>query len=459
MEQSAFYEELQLLGRMLREEQFRFILAEYNHMSAIRQAEDFVRKTYPRRSILFVTIKGSHFRRFSRQIKDFKQGIVFIPDFDELFRPENDDFRIAFNQRRDWLAQQPLALIAFLPAGGLPTVMQGMPDFWSRRDAELSLLVNPPERSGLVMQTPHISSIGGLNAADKTAELQRMNAEIAAADPNNFSQLDNLYRQLLPLLEDIGDYQAGLVAARDYHYLAHRQDDAYGDLPSLRYAHDCLATFHRYLGQYTDAEYHARKALELAEISGDEVAITDTQNNLALVLQDLGDYAGAKVLLEKAMASAERNFGELHPTTAVSYSNLATVLQDLGDYAGAKDLQEKAMASAERNFGELHPTTAVRYSNLATVLKDLGDYAGAKVLLEKAMASDERNFGELHPTTAVRYLNLGAVLIGLADYDQARPLLEKAQKVFISKFGENHPDSDTAQGWLAELDRLEGKVG
>ena len=65
------------------------------------------------------------------------------------------------------------------------------------------------------------------------------------------------------------------------------------------------------------------------------------------------------------MRSDEQNFGPEHPTTAVSYSNLATVLQDLGDYAGAKELLEKAMRSDEQNFGPEHPTTALSYSNLA----------------------------------------------------------------------------------------------
>ncbi|MDX2284354.1 MAG: tetratricopeptide repeat protein [Bacteroidia bacterium] len=439
MEQASFREELQLLGRVLREEQFRFVLAEYNHLSAIQQTEDFVRKNYPKRAILHVNIKGNHFRGFSQQIKDFRKGIVFIPDFDELFRPENDDFRIAFNQRRDWLAEQPLALIAFLPAGGLPTVMKGMPDFWSRRDAELSLLADLPARSGLVMQEPRISSIGGLGAAGKAAELERLRAEIAAAGSGSFSQLDNLYRQLLPLLEDLGDYPAGLAAARDYHRLAHLQDDAHGGLPSLLYAHERLACFHRYLGQYADAGYHARKALELAETSGDEAVIAEMQNNLATVLQDLGDYVGAKALLEKALASDEHNFGELHPITAVRYSNLAVVLQALGDYAGAKALLEKALASDERTFGALHPSTAVRYSNLATVLQDLGEYAGAKALLEKALASDEHNFGELHPNTAIRYSNLATVFQDLGDYAGARVLLEKAVASAERNFGELHP--------------------
>ena len=101
--------------------------------------------------------------------------------------------------------------------------------------------------------------------------------------------------------------------------------------------------------------------------------------------------------MEKATASAEKNFGPDHPTTAVSYSNLALVLQDLGDYAGAKGLLEKATASAEKNFGPDHPTTAVSYSNLALVLKDLGDYAGALELSGKALPIFQHVLPEGHP--------------------------------------------------------------
>ena len=172
------------------------------------------------------------------------------------------------------------------------------------------------------------------------------------------------------------------------------------------------------------------------------------QNNLALVLQDLGDYHGAKELLEKAMSSDEKNFGADHPTTAVSYSNLALVLKDLGDYHGAKELLEKAMSSAEKNFGADHPTTAVSYSNLALVLQDLGDYHGAKELLEKAMSSAEKNFGADHPTTAVRYSNLALVLQALGDYHGAKELLEKAYKVFKNQLGDGHPNTKVIKGNL-----------
>ena len=89
--------------------------------------------------------------------------------------------------------------------------------------------------------------------------------------------------------------------------------------------------------------------------ASDDKAISRLQNNLALVLKDLGDYEGAKELLEKATRSAEKNFGAEHPTTAVRYSNLALVLKALGDYEGALKLSEKSVDIFKACLPQGHP--------------------------------------------------------------------------------------------------------
>ena len=190
--------------------------------------------------------------------------------------------------------------------------------------------------------------------------------------------------------------------------------------------------------------------------SSDDIHISNLQNNIALVLKALGDYTGARDLLEKAVVSDEKNFGPDHPNTARSYSNLATVLQDLGDYMGAKYLLEKAMVSDEKNFGTDHPTTAGSYSNLAIVLQDLGDYTGAKYLLEKAMVSGEKNFGPDHPNTARSYSNLAMVLQDLGDYMGAKYLLEKAMVSDEKNFGTDHPTMAVRYSNLATVLHIRG---
>ncbi len=205
------------------------------------------------------------------------------------------------------------------------------------------------------------------------------------------------------------------------------------------------------LGDYEGARILLEKALISAETNFGEKHpnMAAIYSNLALALQDLGDYEGAKKLLEKATISAETNFGKKHPNTARNYSNLALVLKDLGDYEGAKILLEKTLISYLTNFGDKHPTTAVSYSNLATVLQNLGDYEGAKKLLEKAIISAETNFGEKHPTTAVRYSNLATVLKDLGDYEGAKKLLEKATISDETNFGEKHPTTAVRYSNLA----------
>ena len=101
--------------------------------------------------------------------------------------------------------------------------------------------------------------------------------------------------------------------------------------------------------------------------------------------------------MEKVIVSAEKNHGEDHPQTAIYYSNLALVLKDLGDYEGAKRLLEKAMHSAERNFGESHPTTAVNYSNLANLLLNLGELEDSLELVHKAYNIFKKTLPKDHP--------------------------------------------------------------
>ncbi len=88
-----------------------------------------------------------------------------------------------------------------------------------------------------------------------------------------------------------------------------------------------------------------------------EIAISRLNNNLALVLQDLGDYEGAKSLLEKAMQSAERHFGVDHPKTALRYWIMASLHKDLGQLKMAKEWYQKAYPVFIKKLGPDHPHT------------------------------------------------------------------------------------------------------
>ncbi|MCF4130249.1 tetratricopeptide repeat protein, partial [Methylobacterium sp. SyP6R] len=73
-----------------------------------------------------------------------------------------------------------------------------------------------------------------------------------------------------------------------------------------------------------------------------------------------------------------------HPATATSLTNLASLLYAKSDLAGARPLLERALAITERVLGPDHPATATSLNNLAGLLWAQDDLAGARPLYERA---------------------------------------------------------------------------
>ncbi|MDX2070904.1 MAG: tetratricopeptide repeat protein [Haliscomenobacter sp.] len=215
------------------------------------------------------------------------------------------------------------------------------------------------------------------------------------------------------------------------------------------------------LGDYDRAAQLLQSALDsyLRNFGQDHPNVAVSQSNLANVLQDLGEYPHAAQLLQSALDSSLSNFGQDHPNVAMNQSNLALVLQDLGEYPHAAQLLQSALDSNLRNFGQDHPNVAMNQSNLASVLKDLGEYTRAAQLLQSTLDSAMHNFGQDHPTVAIRQSNLASVLQDLGEYPRAAQLLESALDSAMRNFGQDHPNVAMSQWNLAsvyyQLDRLD----
>jgi Flp pilus assembly protein TadD len=83
-----------------------------------------------------------------------------------------------------------------------------------------------------------------------------------------------------------------------------------------------------------------------------------------LVLQNLGDLAGARAAFERALRIDEVSFGPDHPRVAIRVNNLGGVLQAQGDLAGGRAAFERALAIFERALGPDHPNTRTVRGNL-----------------------------------------------------------------------------------------------
>jgi len=179
-------------------------------------------------------------------------------------------------------------------------------------------------------------------------------------------------------------------------------------------------------------------------------------NNLADLLRDQGDFAGARPLHERALAIRERALGPEHPATATSLNNLAILLKAGGDFAGALPLYQRALAIREKALGPKHPDTATSLNNLANLLRDQGDFAGARSLHERALAIREKVLGPEHSDTATSLNNLAMILKAQGDFAQARPLFERALSIYERALGLEHPAAALSLNQLAFLLQAQG---
>jgi tetratricopeptide (TPR) repeat protein len=167
-------------------------------------------------------------------------------------------------------------------------------------------------------------------------------------------------------------------------------------------------------------------------------------------------HSQAAQLFRDALAIREKTLGPEHSDTATSLNNLANLLRDQGDFAGARSLHERALAIREKVLGPEHSDTATSLNNLAMILKAQGDFAQARPLFERALNIYERALGLEHPAAALSLNQLAFLLQAQGDFAAAQPLYERALAIREKALGPEHPATATSFSYLAALLSLEG---
>ena len=196
----------------------------------------------------------------------------------------------------------------------------------------------------------------------------------------------------------------------------------------LSLSNEELLSYWLTLEQHTDAsmerDYAEAWKSWKAEDSSKETG--DLADSLREVLVFSGRYGGfTKKLAELSVDISQTVQGPDHPETGTSLNNLAGLLQDQGDYAGAEPLFRRALAIAEKAQGPDHPETGTSLNNLALLLQDQGDYAGAEPLYRRALAIAEKAQGPEHSVTLERMNALGQFLVETGQTEEGLSLLSR----------------------------------
>ena len=453
------YQEMQLLLRSVQPEIFRLIFVQHNHRQVVGEVLKQLRTNYPKRAINLLQVTDQDYRGLTTAIYQQNGGILALENFQEILK--KPDISVGFNQRRDKIAEYPLALLCFIPTGGevLSDLMKKLPDLWSFRNLVVELMQELTEDIMVTVPAspePAFSSLGGKTIQRKEKELNRLirRVEKLQTESDSAALINTYYPQILQLSVETGAYQRGLEYAEQFLKIAEKNRDDY-NLPALySTALAWKSTFSQHLGKFTEARKLLEKALSLdiADFGEEHPWTIDKQISLAQVYEKLGFFNLAKDLYEQSLAVSVKMYGNDHPDLAVLKGNLGVTYHRLGEYEKARELLEEALALTTQYHGSNDTGgLSVEKSNLALVYKDLKEYDKALKLLEEALASDKANYGEKHPKVATRQANLGLVYQDVGQFERARDLLEQSLTNYKYTFGEQHPAVAMGQSNLATI--------
>ena len=182
----------------------------------------------------------------------------------------------------------------------------------------------------------------------------------------------------------------------------------------------------------------ARRAVALAEQSGDRRLLGAMLNTLGVVLAGQRQMARAEPVLRRSVALLEEADGADALEVAHAAINLATVYADTRQYQLAEREMARVLPVYERKLGPEHPLYAMASNNMFAILYQQNRISEAEPYLRRALSIGEKKFpGTLNMANLKQCL---AVLeMSREHFQEAARLLEAVIATEEKLLGPDHP--------------------
>jgi eukaryotic-like serine/threonine-protein kinase len=216
---------------------------------------------------------------------------------------------------------------------------------------------------------------------------------------------------------------------------------------------DVVGRVYGNLGLYAEARPLLERALAIrrASLGPAHREVAESMSGLAALLTRLGEYEAAQPLLEEALRLDSLLLGREHPAVAADLSQLAIVLRERGDYEGAERRHLQALRALRRRGAEDDPRLAAMTTELVATLERAGDHAAAERHAREAVDLHRRLSGETHPALASALSALGLLLQRRGEYAEAETLFREAYGIAVRALGEEHPETAELVQRLASI--------
>ena len=193
-------------------------------------------------------------------------------------------------------------------------------------------------------------------------------------------------------------------------------------------------------GDYARARVDLERALAIREaVSPRHPDMATTLLLLGLQFTVEGEIAKSRQFLERGLSLAEATLRADHPDVASLLRNLAIPVQNQGDLSSAHALQKRAASIAEASLGRDHPLVADCLNDLAGTLLIQGEYVAARPLYDRALTIYDQRLGPDNLPAATVLYNLAILHTSLGDFSRASALHERAVASWQRVLGREHP--------------------
>jgi tetratricopeptide (TPR) repeat protein len=175
------------------------------------------------------------------------------------------------------------------------------------------------------------------------------------------------------------------------------------------------------------------------------VAYAMALSNLGMIDRREGKHDAARRAFERAITSLEK-IG--HPGVLSPLGNLGELEFQLGNYAAAKELVERARDVAIKTYGDDSVQVSKALYTLGSIAHEVGDLDAAERHFAQSLALTSKKFGEQNASTADALYGLGLVLSTRGDCKRAMTYQTRAVAAFEAVYGEN---SDSVADTLTVL--------
>jgi tetratricopeptide (TPR) repeat protein len=276
-------------------------------------------------------------------------------------------------------------------------------------------------------------------SGDQNAAIEHFQAGLVAATAGRHD--DVAARALTALVQSAADAE-DFARGNDWVALGEAALERIGNPPRRRAA---LLHVQGYLlsrqGKFAEAAAEHEKALAIRQrIAPNSYETARSLNNVAFEYDEIGRYAEARALAERAVAIEIAELGPTHPEIATCYNNLGNIASDEGDLTRAADYYRRALA-----IREVAVKAGDDPGNLADVLNNLGIVALQQHRLDEALDFQRRALAvreKMDPEgqeISSSLTNIAAVELARGRTEEALATYRRALSAAERSVGRDHP--------------------